>query len=508
MLDKDLNPDSEDYILETLEKSYKSLKFFCHTFMPDTFNLPFSKLHDQMFEILDDRSIQRFAIAAPRGFGKTMITLAYTARDILFGDARYVIPLSATGDSAIEQSENLKNELMSNEEIISIPDWAKLRPENREDSFGQKFWTTSSGVKVRPRGAQQQIRGGNWRGERPGRITGDDLEDDEKVLNEDVRIKLKEWFYSSVLNSVDIGSDYYRIGVLGTILHQNSLLNELLLNNKWESVRLEICNSQYVSNWPEKISDVEVKELADEYRDQGIIDVFYREYRNLPISTENRSFKAEHFQDYTDRLSEDQINSNSDFQSIVLMDPARTLKTGSANTAIAGLSVNVSTKEIFVREIDIGQMNPDELYERTFEMADRIKAIAIAPEVTGLNEYITYPLVNAMSMKGLFYELIEVKPREGKTGPRRSGGLIPLYRKGLIWHNRNKCRTLEDRLLQWPRPDKWDEIDAVSGIIFAMDAAEKFFTPIKTPEDIEEEYKKLNNEPELEEYNSSYYLEM
>ena len=179
---------------------------------------------------------------------------------------------------------------------------------------------------------------------------------------------------------------------------------------------------------------------------------------------------------------------------MVLSDPARTNTTGSANTAIVGLSVNTVTNELFVRDVITEHMFPDQLYDEMFAMAERINALVLAPEVTGLNEYITYPLVNEMHRRGLHYVIVEVKPREGKTGPRRSGGLVPMYRQGLVWHNGPKCGGLELRLMMWPRPDKWDEIDALSGCIFVMEEGERYFTPVENDRDIENEYNELDYE--------------
>lgn len=64
---------------------------------------------------------------------------------------------------------------------------------------------------------------------------------------------------------------------------------------KWHTITLSICDDEYRSNWPDFISDKEVQELADSFAKQGLLDVFYREYRNIPIAKESASFRAEHF---------------------------------------------------------------------------------------------------------------------------------------------------------------------------------------------------------------------
>jgi hypothetical protein len=112
-----------------------------------------------------------------------------------------------------------------------------------------------------------------------------------------------------------------------------------------------------------------------------------------------------------------------------------------------------------------------------------------------------YPLRNELSKRGKFFVVIDVKPREGKTGPKRSGGLVPFYRKGQVWHNKSCCGALERYLMEWPRPSKWDIIDAVSGILYVMEEGKKYFYPPDNATE-EDEYAGIHYEPalDMEEY--------
>jgi len=242
------------------------------------------------------------------------------------------------------------------------------------------------------------------------------------------------------------------------------------------------------------MSDEEVRALYEEYKSSGMGDVFYREFRNIPISLDEQGFREEYFRYYDE--TEDQLNRDPDVITVILCDPAKTMAKGSCDTALAAVSVNTRKQRIYVREVVEGRMTPAETYDQMFDMAKRNNAMILAPEVTGLNEYILYPLKTEMGKRGLFYVIVEVKPREGKTGPRRSGGLIPLYRRGEVLHNKNTCGALQRRLLQWPRPDKWDTIDAVSGILFVMEEGERYFEA-PDGQDPEADYKDMEYEPAL-----------
>ena len=498
--------DNQKQLDELLAECYAHTEMYAKTFFPDVFFRPFSGMHKEICSILDDDSQQLVAIAAPRGSGKTsLLNMAFPSKRILFDDSRYIVPISDTADGAVEQADDLKDQLISNEYIRAV--FGPQAPEASTDSFGQKMWVTRGGVKVLPRGAGQQIRGRKHRSQRPDLFLIDDLENDESVESEDRRNKMYRWLFSAVMNSVDRGSNGWRLIVIGTILHEDSVLNRLLRTVGWTTRRYELCDDQYNSNWPEFMSTKKVKELADSFRVQGLLDVFYREYRNLAIAAENQGFKTTYFVDYTLLPEEDVryvtehiLNTSPDIETVVLADPARTMKTGSANSAVVAIAINKRSGRLYIRDIDERQMNPDDLIESMLDMAERTNALVLAPEVTGLNEYITWPLQNAMLKRRKHYIIVEVKPRESKTGPKRSAGLIPLYRQGLILHNGSACGALERYLAQWPRPEKWDVIDATASIIFAMEDGERFLG-LESPEDddpeaIEAEYAELGYSPE------------
>lgn len=491
-----IDDKSDDEIVEILARSTIDTKYFCQVFFPEVFFRPFSKIHDEMFELLDAPDIQQIAIAAPRGIGKTSIIQAFEAKCILLALKKFIIPISAAGDVAIEQSEDVKDIITGNEYVNEI------FPSFKSDNFSKLEWVAKceySATKVLPRGPGQKVRGRKFKWARPDLICGDDIESDENVETEDQRRKLKRWFFSAVVNSVDRGCSDWKVVMIGTVLHEDSLLTNLLDDPDWESVRIGLCNDQYVSNWPEFMTTDQVRKLADSYRNKGMLDVFAREYRNIPIAPESRSFKSEYFQTYEESVMGPALNTNQDVISVVLADPARSMAKGSDDTAIVGVSVNTKTNKWYIRHVVAGMMYPDEVYQTMFDMAALINATVLAPEVTGLHEYIMYPLKNAAMALGLHFEFVEVKPKTGKSGQKRSGGLIPLYKQGNVYHARGECYRLEENLMQWPRPARWHEIDALAGMLYVLEEFKEYFMPLDAPDDydevaIEREYKELEYE--------------
>jgi len=498
-------PEGVDKELEdVLFECWQSTEMFCKVFMPRSFTKPFSAGHREVFALLDDDSKQKVAIAAHRGFGKTsIINNAFPAKRIVFRDNHYIIPISATGPAAKEYSENLKNELLTNEELTEVfgPIKSTDVGSYQKDSFSTLEWVTSTGIKVMPRGAGQQLRGRIFRNHRPDLYIVDDIEDDEAVQSEDQRRKLKIWFLSALRNSVEFSDPRWRIIVIGSILHEDSLLSNLMnkdLFPDWHTASIELCDDDCNSNWEAHMPTPAVKALRQEYVSSGMLDVFYREFRNLPIAIESRGFRPEYFHSYNEET--ESLNENLDIETVILSDPARTMGTHSCKTALSVISINTNDDSIYVRKIVEDVMNPDEQLKTMFDLAEEFNALVLAPEVTGLNEYIMYPIRNEMIKRKKHYIIIEVKPREGKTGPRRAGGLIPLYKSGLIKHNKATTAKLERLLLMYPRPESWDIIDSVSGILFVMEEGQRYFSPknLGEQEDVEEEYKELQNDDALQ----------
>lgn len=440
------------------------------TLFPDRFYLPFAAIHNPMFAILDDDTIDKAVITAPRGLGKTsIINLAYPAKKILFREKKFIVPISNSATQAVMQSENLKRELTTNHLIRSI--FGPMKSSIPSDAFTKDMWVTEGGTLVFPRGTGQQVRGILHNDERPDLIIGDDLEDSEGVRSEDQRKKLKEWWFADVLGSTSRFKKNWKIVVIGTLLHEDSLLANLTDDENWVHLNIDICDDDYHSLWPEFMSDEDIAKLADTYRSQGLLDTFFREYRNKAISTEDAVFLQQYFKYYDE--GDHDLNKSRAIENIVIVDPAKTTKMHSAYSAVVGVGVNLVANRIYLRDISAGMYHPDRLYDEAINMAQRINAHVLAIEVTSLNEFITYPLRNELVRRGVQIELIELNARAKKED--RIKGLVPFYRRGLVFHNKSVSRPLEEQLLSFPRSRRADIMDAFAYTIEALEQGDRYF---------------------------------
>lgn len=489
-------------VREVIVECYRSMELFCKVLFPDIFKMEFGKEHKRLFKILDEVTIQKQmgrkkkhkkAIAASRSFGKSSIfSLAYPAREFLFHNTRFEVLISNTTEQALMLSENLKRELISNDVI------QELFGNIKSESFSKERWIAQLkgddiGTLFLPRGSGQQVRGVRYLRHRPHRINIDDAEDSESVRSEEQREKRRNWFFNDVCNSVNVydAEEDWFILLVGTILHEDSLLANLLELEEWEGETISICDDQYNSNWEEAISTEEIKGIVDGYRKAGELDSFYREYMNLPISLEDPTFSKNYFKEY-DPGKED-LNRIRSIESVILVDPAKSVKQHSADSAIVGVGVDTRNQSIYVRDVVAGKMYPDDIYREVLAMADRLRAKVVGIEVTSLNEFITYPFRNELLRKNSSLEIVELKARAKKE--ERIAALVPFYRNGMVWHNPACCAQLEGQLLSFPRSKRWDVMDALAYIVELLESGNRYFEP---PEGYDDDTLSMKELEELE----------
>lgn len=490
------------------------------TFFPERFSMPFAEaVHGKIFDLIDGPD-QKVAIAAPRGWGKTsIVALGLMARWILFRHTGFICYINKSHDAASLQTENLRRELVTNREIKAF--FGSFKADHVkgefEEVFSKKAWVAYDTL-VWPRGSGQQVRGVLFKNDRPGLIVIDDLEDPEQIENEEYRKKQFEWLYADVIKSVPrIGPNAktWKIVYIDTLKHEDSVLQKLLDSPEWASVRLEACDDNFQSSAPDFMSNEDVQREWDQHVAAGQSDVFFRELRNLPISTKDSSFRSEYFRyynlPYDTHKNENDLNlldvelqQNKNIETVIILDPAKTVKIQSAESAIIGIGIDLISAKLFFRDIIHERMYPDEIYDALFGMGIQLGAKVIGIEDTGLAEFIRQPVKNEMFRRGNFFELVWLNARGGSSSEKgkvkRIRELVPYYRGGYIYHNAScvGIKKLEQQLLMFPRSALWDIMDAAAYIIEMLELGERYFSPKEDVNDIEAEFKELDYDKPVE----------
>ena len=259
---------------ERIERASKDLKFFGQTYFPHYISSPCSALHQYIcdrYPAMIMRSIKtgdgdRQADAAPRGNAKS----TWTSLILILWCAAYryrSFPLIVSETAS--QSEDfllfIKTELEVNERLAQ--DFPSLCGEGqiwRADTI-----ITRTGIKIRGAGAGQRLRGMRHGSKRPDLVVCDDLENDEAVESPDQRKKLEKWFFKALMK---IGQKNTVYVVIGTVLHYDSLLNNLLGKPGWKGKKfkavLKFADSKLWEKWEEIFIDISAgKEHAEQAAD-------------------------------------------------------------------------------------------------------------------------------------------------------------------------------------------------------------------------------------------------
>lgn len=473
---KDIELDTLSAV-DLVELCLTNFALWCRLMFPSRFYLEFGKLHEPLLEVLDDRSIQRIVVAAPRGIGKTsMFQLGLPSREIAMEQARYVVPISNTQAHSIKQSDSLRKQFQSNRFF------RKMFGDLKSGVWGKEEWEahhkeTDYTTRIEPKGVGQQIRGLLWEDWRPDLVIADDLEKTQGVMSEVMRENLDTWFWADLYNVLNKNvpdpaqnQGEGRIIVIGTILHEDSIISNLLEDPDWVGVNLEICNEMIVSNWEEGRPTEVLRREKEAFDRRGKLHIWYMENRNL-IVPPNQSFSQGMFRRYWET---DKITSElKDLENVIIADFGKTTNVKSAHSAVVGLGISMSAGVILVRDCRSGLLKPDEVYDTIFNMARDLKATVLGAKVTGLNEFVSYPIRNEMIKRRQMMELVEIVERGRKEDRIRQ--LLPYYTEGRILHNNTICSVIEEQLISFPRGKRVDVIDALADVIPMLERGERYF---------------------------------
>lgn len=193
--------------------------------------------------VSNERTNAYIARAAPRSHGKsTYLSKAFPLREICFRKRKYVIIISETPAVSKANMQWIRDQLKMNKKLrddfgalLSPRDQANI-VDNSEEFIA---WTAEAdGSKkqlaiLQAASTGQALRGRNWNGVRPDLIVCDDMEDAKSGGNASTpeqREKLRLWWSQTVMPLGDPSGKRTAFVVMGTTVHKEALLMQILYN--------------------------------------------------------------------------------------------------------------------------------------------------------------------------------------------------------------------------------------------------------------------------------------
>lgn len=210
-----------------LDKECYSLVYF-----PHYCEYAFNPMHLDYFEDSRclDRGTRRVYIG-PRGSAKSTISTVFsTIHDICYQKEKFILIISNTQDQALQKIKDIRSELLENERLLT--DYGPFFKNARVGTEEFIAYQGDHACKVQAVGMGKEIRGIRQKESRPTKIIFDDIEHSERVENEILRRKDASYFFKVVSK---VGSEKTNIEGVGTILHQDSLIQKLRKNPAYTS---------------------------------------------------------------------------------------------------------------------------------------------------------------------------------------------------------------------------------------------------------------------------------
>lgn len=425
------------------------------------------------------------AIAAPRGHAKsTAISHTFVLANVCFRIKRHVLIVSDTEGQAVQFLGNIKRELRENLELRKAFSLKRFTKESETELVIE--WAHGPATRIIARGAGQKIRGTNWLGIRPDLVVGDDLENDEAVLNEDRREKFRDWFYNTL---VPLGSTKCIYRIVGTILHEDSLLASFMpdtiedpncvigplriyttTTRAWLGVlyRAHPEFDDYTSLlWPEQWTEDRLRLRRQAYIDQGYPEGYAQEYLNNPIASSAAFFQEEDLMRLDPEEQMDAITRQPEHY-YVGVDLAISTKSRRAYTAmvVGGLADDGVLR---IREVIRTRIDSLEIAETMFALHEKYRLLSsnqtepiflieteniqksIGPfldrEMRERGDYLAYELMPPIHDKELRARTIQARIRTG---------MVEFDQESPWWP------ALKHEMLTFPRGTYSDQVDALA----------------------------------------------
>ncbi len=268
-------PEDKKAQKQRIDRGSQDMEYFGRTYFPHYIQAPSSAFHHYIcdrYPAMIRRAIEtgegdKEADAAPRGNAKsTWADLILVLWCSAYKYRSFPLIVSDTASQAEDFIQFIKAELELNERLAQdFPKLVGQGPIWRADTL-----ITKNGIKIKGVGAGQKLRGMRHGSRRPDLVTCDDLENDEAVESPDQRRKLERWFFKALMK---IGQKDTVYIILGTILHYDSLLSNLLKKPGWKGRKfkavIHYSKSRLWEKWEEIFVDISIgKEEAEKKADQ------------------------------------------------------------------------------------------------------------------------------------------------------------------------------------------------------------------------------------------------
>jgi len=431
------------------------------------------QFHKEIWELVTSNNRQ-VAIAAPRYHAKsTAVTHAYTLASVLFRESRYVLIVSDTVSQAVQFLGDIKKELLDNDDLRSLFSISSF-PKDTEDDLIVEMEDGYT-FRIQAKGSEQKLRGLKWANLRPDLVIGDDMENDEIVMNKDRRMKFKRWFYGALIPCVASSG---KIRIVGTILHLDCLLENLmpasqLTSHKgvkdlvredlkeysrnvlpWKSVKYRAHTDDFKTLlWPEMKTEEQFRLLKEDFVRQGLADIYSQEMLNIPLDVTDTFFTKNDFQP----IKPEEAKKNLVYYATCDLAVSQSQRADYSAFVVGGMDED---GKLYCKHVINQRMDALEIVDTILMIQKIYKPVLFGLEQGTIQKAIGPYLNEEMLKRGEFINTVLLKPSGDKLTRARS--IQARMRSGACRFDKEAdwYQAFEDQLLRFPRDKHDDQVDA------------------------------------------------
>lgn len=501
---------SADAITELIEKFTFSeirrllgeldIEFFALCYFPKYFDREFGDFHKELFlelkyMLAHSGLIEAFGL--PREHGKSTInSFLFPLYSTLYRKSQFTLIISATEQIALPFLDMIKDELENNP--LLIEDF-QIRKGNRWNN--NEIWIRgANGIDacIMIRGIDGSLRGIHFKQYRPQLVLLDDLLKDDTAKSETKREQVKNTFTDVV---IPIGTKDTNILVVGTVLHEEDLMADLLkgkipgvrsirksaiisfssredlwgtweqlYNNLQDGDRIQTAKNYYEEHIKDMLEDTQIlwKEYLDYYylmcKKQSMGDKsFYKELQNDPRSTDEYIFQ--------NILYYEQLPSTAELEVVMYIDPA--IKAGKKNdySAVTILGKHRVTGQMYIIEGTLYKLLPDDLFVEVVKKFSYYDIDKIGFEATQAQSYMKQKFEETLWNHQIYVPVEEIHSKGQKH--ERIITLEPDIKRGYILFNRNNT-AYNNQVKDYNRGAKHDDApDSLYGAVQLIQGVQK-----------------------------------
>lgn len=283
---------------------------------------PFHQELCGMLDTFNEKPSKRIGWCCPRGSAKTTyLSNIYVLHQIVYKKRHYIVIISETQSLSRKFIEYAADQLKHNEKLRA--DFGQLLAKEKQanEIDNQDEFLTKSGVKVQASSLGKQMRGLRNKNHRPDLVITDDAESSSTCRTAEAREASKNW-YRTVVDP--IGSPQTAFIFMGTMIHRDSLLGEIVYNRAdyeskiYSAIISEPVRRDLWDKFDDILRDVEnTNRLADaeafyeenkEAMDEGAETLWndrfpYKELMKIKVNVGNRAFASEYLNQPNDQES-------------------------------------------------------------------------------------------------------------------------------------------------------------------------------------------------------------